>query len=349
MKKILSIVISLVIVLSITNSVPVITNAANNTVVMPSLYSGRRVSTPKIKVTKSINGKTIKLSTGTKKAKIYYKKSKKGSYKRYTEPFKISKTTTLYVKAKRSHWKTSKTVKKKISVSKLSRPEIKATAKSSSSIRVSWNKVSNADGYYIYRATSKDGSYSRVKKIRDSSATSWTNTGLKSGKYYYYRVRAYAYGRATSNYSYKKSAKTYSDWGKLNNFEIDKYKILCYNSWEYDETAGSYPGFILSWDYIVDVYGYQISLHNERTDSWITSNVDTDANFVAVRYPKYCDKIRVRAYKYTSSGNIKYGPYKYYTFDYSEYSPHIDVCLDEWEELSDFCIKNDLYSLQFYY
>lgn len=57
--------------------------------------------------------------------------------------------------------------------------------------KVSWKKVSGASGYRIYRATSKNGKYSKVKTITSSSTTSWNNTGLKAGKAYYYKIRAY--------------------------------------------------------------------------------------------------------------------------------------------------------------
>ena len=57
--------------------------------------------------------------------------------------------------------------------------------------KVSWKKVSGASGYRIYRSTSKNGKYSKVKTITSSSTTSWKNAGLKAGKAYYYKIRAY--------------------------------------------------------------------------------------------------------------------------------------------------------------
>ena len=43
----------------------------------------------------------------------------------------------------------------------------------------------------IYRATSKYGKYSRVKKISNGSTVTWTDTGRTNGKTYYYKIRAY--------------------------------------------------------------------------------------------------------------------------------------------------------------
>lgn len=57
--------------------------------------------------------------------------------------------------------------------------------------KISWKKVAGATSYRVYRATSKNGSY---KKIADVSAKklSVKATKLKSGKKYYFKVRAYA-------------------------------------------------------------------------------------------------------------------------------------------------------------
>ncbi len=68
---------------------------------------------------------------------------------------------------------------------------VKTTKKSKTSITVSWKKNSNADGYIIYRATSKSGTYKKVKTITKNSTVKYTNTGLTKGKKYYYKVRAY--------------------------------------------------------------------------------------------------------------------------------------------------------------
>lgn len=68
---------------------------------------------------------------------------------------------------------------------------------SSSSIKVSWSKVSGASGYEVYRSTSKTGSYSKVKTVTSGVTISYTNTSLSKGKTYYYKVRAYrtVYGK----------------------------------------------------------------------------------------------------------------------------------------------------------
>ena len=67
---------------------------------------------------------------------------------------------------------------------------LKQSSNTTSSIKLSWNKVSNGSGYEVYRATSKTGTYTKIKTISGNSILSYTDTGLTSGKVYYYKVRA---------------------------------------------------------------------------------------------------------------------------------------------------------------
>ena len=52
---------------------------------------------------------------------------------------------------------------------------------------LTWNTVSGATSYKVYRATSQNGTYSLLGTV---TATSYTNTGAKAGTTYYYKVKA---------------------------------------------------------------------------------------------------------------------------------------------------------------
>lgn len=67
----------------------------------------------------------------------------------------------------------------------------KAFSASYRSIKVTWNKVSGATGYYIYRSSSKNGTYKLIKTNTGNASTSYTNTGLSVGKQYYYKIVAF--------------------------------------------------------------------------------------------------------------------------------------------------------------
>lgn len=65
---------------------------------------------------------------------------------------------------------------------------LKSSSIKKTSAKLSWTKVSGATGYEVYRATSKNGTYTKVATVKTRS---YTNKKLKSGKTYYYKVRAY--------------------------------------------------------------------------------------------------------------------------------------------------------------
>lgn len=71
---------------------------------------------------------------------------------------------------------------------KITKLKVKAGKRSA---KLTWTALKdNATGYRIYRKT-KGGKYAKVKTITKASTASWTNKGLKKGKTYYYKVRAY--------------------------------------------------------------------------------------------------------------------------------------------------------------
>lgn len=55
---------------------------------------------------------------------------------------------------------------------------------------VKWNKVTGASGYRIYYKTSKNGSWKTLKTVNNKT-TSYTKTGLRKNKVYYFTVKAY--------------------------------------------------------------------------------------------------------------------------------------------------------------
>lgn len=59
---------------------------------------------------------------------------------------------------------------------------------SGSGITVSWNKISGARSYYVYRKGPGDSSW---KKIATSTKTSYTDKNVKNGKNYSYTIKAY--------------------------------------------------------------------------------------------------------------------------------------------------------------
>ncbi|WP_407306763.1 cell wall-binding repeat-containing protein [Desulfosporosinus sp. SB140] len=96
--------------------------------------------------------------------------------------------------------------------STLSAPaNLTATVAGSSQIYLTWNSVSYATSYYVYRATSASGTYSVVGM---PTTTSYTDTGLSLNTTYYYKVQAVSSG-GVSSYSSIAYATTTNSTGGL--------------------------------------------------------------------------------------------------------------------------------------
>jgi hypothetical protein len=68
---------------------------------------------------------------------------------------------------------------------------VKAEKASATSLKISWKKVKNANGYVVYKYDSKSKKYKKAKTITKASTTNWTSKKLKTGKTYKYKVCAY--------------------------------------------------------------------------------------------------------------------------------------------------------------
>ena len=77
-------------------------------------------------------------------------------------------------------------------------PSVTAGNSSTGKPRLTWKAVSGAVSYRIYRSESRGTGYSL---LGTTSSTSYTNTGAKAGKTYYYRVKAVNRDGMASGYS----------------------------------------------------------------------------------------------------------------------------------------------------
>lgn len=94
------------------------------------------------------------------------------------------------------------------SVTKPSKPVIISVSnKSRQKLVITWKKVKGAKGYELYRRTGKKGSYKKLKVIKSGSTLKYTNSKLKKGTAYYYKIRAYKYDA--------KGKKVYGGWSAV--------------------------------------------------------------------------------------------------------------------------------------
>lgn len=95
----------------------------------------------------------------------------------------------------------------------LQAPTVKTSLVNITQTKLTWNKVSNASGYDIYRATSQNGTYEKLATV-SSAKTSYIDVTCKQGDTYYYKVVAYdASGiQATSDIQSKKIPVVQTDY-----------------------------------------------------------------------------------------------------------------------------------------
>lgn len=82
-------------------------------------------------------------------------------------------------------------------------PTIKVKTSGYEGLEISWGKISGANKYYIYRSTTKSGTY---KKVASTSKTYYTDKKIDQNETYYYKVKAVK-GKTLSKYSGYKSGK----------------------------------------------------------------------------------------------------------------------------------------------
>ena len=104
----------------------------------------------------------------------------------------VSKGTTTIVA--RHQGNSDETLEIRIIVEENPGPEINKIVNTVSGVHVYWDKQTGASRYYVYRSTSREGTYT---KIEDLTATNYTDTKVKSGTTYYYKVSAIKDGRET--------------------------------------------------------------------------------------------------------------------------------------------------------
>lgn len=74
-------------------------------------------------------------------------------------------------------------------------------------LMLTWKKSRGAQGYEIYRRTGTTNPYVRAAVIKSGSITKYTNTKLKKGRTYYYRIRSFRYD--------ENGKKVYSGWSTV--------------------------------------------------------------------------------------------------------------------------------------
>lgn len=118
------------------------------------------------------------------------------------------------------------------------------------SIKVTWSRSYPAKGYEVYRATSKNGTYKKVKTITSGATLSYVDKNLKTGQKYYYKVRG--------TYNTKKGT-----------FTTAKYATPSLAAPVMKTTVNSTKNSIkIQWNKVSGANGYNIYRRVAASDGW---------------------------------------------------------------------------------
>lgn len=166
-----------------------------------------------------------------------------------------------------------------------------SAAYSTANIKMSWTKVKGAAGYEVYRGDTKNGSYKLLKTVTTNTCT---NSGLKAGSKYYYKVRAY------KTVNGKKVYGAYSDAKSMLTKPAAPSKISL--------SAGSRQVKI-SWEKSAGSNGYEVYMSTSKDGTYTkikTANLSTFSYTKTglTKGQKYYFK--VKAYKTTGTNEKVY-------------------------------------------
>ena len=149
--------------------------------------------------------------TGAAKYEVYRARSKDGDYIKYSTVTGTSYTNTSYIENGNTYYYRVRALgsdgtagpdSTPVSVTykaPFGAPLVTGSKDSQGRPALKWDKVTDAAKYEVYRARSKDGTYSLMST---QSATGYTNTSyLANGTTYYYKVRALKANGTASAYS----------------------------------------------------------------------------------------------------------------------------------------------------
>ena len=178
----------------------------------------------------------------------------------------------------------------KVSVGKVT--GVKASSQTTSSVKVSWKKVSKATGYrlYVYNTSKKKYEY-----YGKTTKTSMTVKKLKSAQEYKIKIRGY---RTVKKKNY------YGSYSSVLNTTTKPSQVKSLKAKSYTDTT-----ITLSWSKVTRATGYRVYLYNSKKKKYEYKGYSKTNSYTIKKLKAITQyKIKVRAYKTYKKKNY-YGSY----------------------------------------
>lgn len=234
------------------------------------------------KVTRA-SGYRVYIYNSSKKKYEYYGYSKTNSITindlKALQTYKIKVRAYKTVEGKKTYGTYSKIITAKTKFSKVE--NLKAESQTDTKINLSWNKVSKATGYRVYKYNSSKKKYEFYKDLKTNKITI---NKLKTSEIYKFKVRAYKTIKKKNEYGIYSDVLTTA----TKPTEVKNVKVKSQND----------TSILLTWDKVTRVTGYMIYIYNEQNHDYDYYNY-TETNSININNlkPATIYKIRVRAYK----------------------------------------------------
>lgn len=171
------------------------------------------------------------------------------------------------------------------------------TGRTNSTVTLSWNKNSSADGYCI--ELYKNGKWRQAAKIPSNSALSYTASGLTASTTCKFRIRAYRNAAKTTDYSDYVTVAVNTLPADVTNFRCTgRTKNSVTLSWNRNATAG---GYIIQ-QYVSGKWVQKAKLSDDSSVKYTISGLTPATSY----------RFRIRAYK-TIGVNTVYSGYTSHT------------------------------------
>ena len=174
---------------------------------------------------------------------------------------------------------------------------VSTAVRSSTYLTLSWDKVSGASGYRIYRYNTDTQAYEKVITLTSGSTVSYKITGLATAKEYQFKVRAY------------RKVDGVSTWGSSSAAYKDSTKPGQTKSLKASSKSSAVT---LTWNKVTRASGYQVYRYNSKTKKYeklATVKGNTTFSYKNTKLKKGTTvKYKVRAYK-TYNGTNYYGAF----------------------------------------